>query len=461
MKAPIAIAGELLALAGLPAEGLEIAGAEPVLPSSFRVDAAAAATIGAAGQAAALLHQARGGGAQTVRVALRHAAAEFRSEHLVRVAGEAPGEMWDPIAGLYPTGDGSWLRLHTNFPHHRAGVLRLLGCEGTREAVAKALRGWEAETFETAATDAGLCVAAARGFASWDAHPHAAFLAETPFRLARIAGAPPIALPPAGPRPLDGIRVLDLTRVIAGPVAARTLAAHGADVLHITGPGVPNLPRLVVDTGRGKRAAELDLRTESGRARLRALVRGADVFLQSYRDGALAALGFSDGELAMLRPGLVIATLNAYGRTGPWGGKRGFDSLVQTATGFNLAEAEAAGEAKPRPLPCQALDHASGYLLALAIMAALQRRAREGGTWHAEATLAATGRWLRTLGRLEDGFAAPGNGTDDAADLLYTAGRVTAVRHAAELSATPTRWDRAAEPLGCSTAEWLARAAPV
>jgi crotonobetainyl-CoA:carnitine CoA-transferase CaiB-like acyl-CoA transferase len=454
MRTPIEIAGELLALAGLPAEGLVITGEEPVLPSSFRVDAAAAATIGAAGQAAALLHLARGGPAQGVTVALRHAAAEFRSEHFVSVAGEPPGEMWDPIAGLYRTADG-WVRLHTNFPHHRDGILRLLGCAPSREAVTAALRKREAVGFETEATAAGMCVAAARTFAQWDAHPHAAALASTPFVLARVADAPTTPLPPRGTRPLSGIRVLDLTRVLAGPVAARTLAAHGAEVLHVTGPGVPNLPRLLVDTGRGKRCAEIDLRGAEGRARLRDLVRGADVFVQSYRDGALARLGFSDGDLAALRPGLVIATVNAYGRHGAWGGKRGFDSLVQTATGFNLAEAEAAGELKPRPLPCQALDHASGYLLALAIMTALRRRAREGGTWHAEATLAATGKWLPTLGRMEGGFAVAGPEGDAVADLLYEDGGVIAVRHAARLASTPAHWDRGAEPLGTSAPAWL------
>jgi hypothetical protein len=302
-----------------------------------------------------------------------------------------------------------------------------------------------------------MCVAAMRSFDRWDAHPHAAALADTPLRLERIGDATPAHFHPAPTRPLSGVRVLDLTRVIAGPVAGRTLAAHGADVLHVTGPGVPNLPRLIVDTGRGKRATELDLDAEPGRASLAALVRGADVFLQSYRPGALAARGFGPEALTALRPGIVVATLSAYGETGPWGGKRGFDSLVQTATGFNHAEAEAAGSEGPKPLPCQALDHASGYLLAFGTMAALLRRASEGGSWRVSVSLAATGRWLRSLGRLPEGLKVADMKREDIADMLETTGPITATRHAAHLSVTPAFWSRPAQLLGSSAPSWEPR----
>ncbi len=454
MKDADGIAADLLALAGVPVGRLSIEGAEPVLGSSFRVDAAAAAAIGASGVAAAAIHAARGGGAQDVAIALRHAAAEFRSEHHARDAAVPAGEMWDPIAGLYPTGDGGHVRLHTNFPHHRDGIVALLGCGNSREAVGRALLNRQAEAFETAATARGMCVAALRSFAQWDAHPHAAVLPDAPLAITRIGRAPRRALPPAAARPLQGVRVLELARVLAGPVAGRTLAAHGAEVLHITGPGVPNLPRLIIDTGRGKRAAALDLNDASGRARLAELAVGADVFLQSYRSGALAARGFGPEDLAARNPGIVVGAVSAYGETGPWGGKRGFDSLVQTATGFNDAEAAACGEALPRPLPCQALDHASGTLLALGIAAALLRRHEEGGSWNVTVSLAATAKWLRNLGRVADGFRAAPAG--DVSDLLETQGSVTAVRHAARLSATPAFWSHPAELIGTSPAEWMA-----
>jgi crotonobetainyl-CoA:carnitine CoA-transferase CaiB-like acyl-CoA transferase len=458
---PKAIAGGLLHDAGLPGnllESLIFSGAEPVLPSSFRVDAAAQAAIGAAGLAAAEIWRRRTGAAQTVAVDMRAAATEFRSERHLRLDGTPPGETWDAIAGVYRTADG-WVRLHTNFPHHRAGVVRLLGCADDREAVKNALLAQKAVDFETKATASGLCVAALRSFAAWDLHSHALSMqGMSPLRIERIGDAPTEPFRPDPARPLSGVRVLELTRVIAGPVAGRTLAAHGADVLHITGPEVPNMDVLLPDTNRGKRPALLDLKTAAGAARLRELAAGADVFLQSYRHGALQSLGFGVADLAALRPGIVHATLSAYGEEGPWGGKRGFDSLVQVATGFNHAEAEAAGSETPKALPCQALDHASGYLLALGAMAALLRRAEEGGSWSVRVSLAGTGHWLRRLGRLKDGLSVADPGQEAIADLLEESesdfGRMRAVRHAAVLSATPAHWALPAARLGRYPASW-------
>lgn len=458
---PKEIAAGLLAEAALPKNllnSLHLSGTEPVLPSSFRVDAAAQAAIGAAGLAAAEIWRRRTGEAQTVAVAMRAAAAEFRSERYLRLDGEPPGETWDALAGVYRTADG-WVRLHTNFPHHRAGVVGLLGCADDRAAVKDALLREKAVEFETKATEAGMCVAALRSFAEWDVHSHALSMRGTsPLRIEWFGDSPPEPFRPHPSRPLSGVRVLELTRVIAGPVAGRTLAAHGADVLHITGPDVPNMDVLLPDTNRGKRPAMLDLKAAAGAAQLRELAAGADVFLQSYRHGALERLGFGAAALAALRPGIVYASLSAYGEDGPWGGKRGFDSLVQVATGFNHAEAEAAGSATPKPLPCQALDHASGYLLALGAMAALLRRAEEGGSWRVLVSLAGTGHWLRRLGRLADGLSVADPGQGDIADLLEESdsdfGRMRAVRHAAVLSATKAHWALPARRLGRSPASW-------
>ncbi len=440
--------------AGLPLDALgrlTLTGRDPILPSSFAVGAAAQAGLAVAGLAAAILQPQM----QDVAVDMRHAAAEFLSERLLRVDGAPPPDPWDPIAGLYRTADG-WVRLHTNFPHHRDGVLRLLGCSNDKAAVAAALATRQAIEFEDAAAAAGLCVTALRGFAAWDASPQGQMVADQPVTIEQIGDAPPQKLPQSD-RPLGGVRVLDLTRIIAGPVCTRILAAHGADVLLITGPHLPSIPALVIDTGRGKRSAQLDLRQPDERDRLADLVRGADVFVQGYRPGGIAALGFSPSTLAALRPGLVSASLTAYGTAGPWAGRRGFDSLVQTASGFNAAEAEAAGATDPKPLPCQALDHASGTLMAFGIMAALHRRAHVGGSWHVRVSLAATGRWLRGLGRVEAGLAAPKPAFDDLLQDSDTPfGRVTAVRHAAILSDTPAYWARPTVPLGTDAPEWSA-----
>ena len=441
---------------GLPADALgwlELTGRDPVLPSSFAVGTAAQASLAAAGLSAASLWHLRGGQPQRVSVDMRAAAAEFLSERLLRVDGQQPADPWDPIAGLYATADG-FVRLHTNFSHHRSGVLALLGCGNDKTAVAEALRGWQALAFEQAAADAGLCVTALRTAAEWQSSPHGQAVSDMPVLIDRIGDGPPEPLPPAA-RPLAGLRVLDLTRIIAGPVCTRILAAHGSEVMLVTGPHLPSIPVLVMDTGRGKRSTQLDLRTEVGRTALAGLARGADVFVQNYRPGGLASLGFGPAALAALRPGIVAGSLSAYGEFGPWSDRRGFDSLTQTASGFNADERDAAGSDAPRTLPCQALDHASGALMAFGIMTALQRRALEGGSWHVRVSLAATGRWLRGLGRLTDGFTGSVPVFDDCLETTATPfGAMTAVRHSVRLATTPAAWAYPAVPLGTHEAVW-------
>jgi len=467
VDSPDALA-ELWRRGGLPPEALaqvELPGAEPVLPSSFAVGTAAQASIAAAALAAAELWHARSGRPrQRVRVPMRDAAIEFRSEHYLRVNGQPLSDPWDAIAGTYRCGDGRWVRLHTNLPHHRDGLLALLGCAHERSAVQRTLQDWQAEALETAAAQAGLVVTAMRSFAEWDAHPQGQALAAEPVvSIERIAGAPPTApepLPPltGGQAPLHGLRVLDLTRIIAGPVCGRTLAAHGAQVLRISAAHLPDIEMLVIDSGRGKRNAHLDLRDPAQRERLAALLPRADVFVQGYRPGAVQALGFGPEEAARLRQGLVYVSLSAYGHSGPWAPRRGFDSLVQTASGFNAAEAQASGSKAPRPLPCQALDHGSGYLLAFGALAALHRRATEGGSWHVRVSLARTGHWLRSLGRVPEGLTCADPRFEDVQDRLEDSasgfGRLTAVRHAAQLAESPAGWALPAVPPGTHPPDW-------
>lgn len=438
---------------------LAMTGAEPVLPSSFAVGTAMQTSVAASALVAAECWRTRSGEAQKVSVDMRAAAIAARSERYLTVDGGPAPELWDKIAGAYRCGDGRWVRLHTNFPHHRDGVLNILGCAHDKAAVTAALQGWTAFDFETACADAGLVVAAMRSFAEWDAHPQGRAIAALPlFDFERIGDAP--AKPwPAGERPLAGLRVLDLTRIIAGPVCGLTLAAHGADVMLVTSPQLPSIAPLVIDTGRGKLSVSLDLTQADDRATFEALLRDADVVVQGYRPGGLAALGYGADDLARLRPGIVSVSLSAYSHEGPWAARRGFDSLVQTATGFNHAEAEAAGSDAPRPLPAQILDHATGYLMAFATMAALLRRAWEGGSWQVRLSLAQTGHWLRGLGRI-DGLAYPDPSRDDVRDLLMEMpsgfGTLSAVRHPAELSLTPPYWARPSVPLGTDPPVWPA-----
>ncbi len=448
-------------LAGQPPaalEAVELTGAEPVLPSSFAVGTAAQTTVAASALAAAELWRMRTGRQQQVSVAMRDAAIEARSEHYLAIDGKPLPHERDKIVGLYRCGDGRWVRLHTNMPHHRDGTLKLLNADYDRASVQRALDKWKAYDLEDAAVPAGLVITATRSFEEWDAHPQGRAVAGLPlFSIEKIGEAPPQPLP-AGERPLAGIKVLDLTRVIAGPVCGRTLAAHGADVLLITAPHLPAMQDLVIDNGRGKSAAYLDLRQAAARETLAGLLKQADIFVQGYRPGAIAQYGFSPEEAARIKPGIVCVSICAYSHAGPWASRRGFDSLVQNANGLNAAEAEAAGQAQPKPLPAQALDHGTGFLMAMTAMTALKRRATEGGSWHARCSLAQTAQWFRGLGRVDGGLRCLDPKAADIKDRLYDSdsgfGRLTAVRHSPVLSETPTRWDRPSVPLGSDPAAW-------
>lgn len=442
---------------------VRLTGEEPQIPSSFRVAVAGQTTIAAAGLAAAEIWRLRSGQAQDVSVDMRHAVAECRSERYLRVDDKPPPPAWDAIAGVYKTGDNRFIRCHTNFPHHRDAVCKVLGCEAEREKVQAALMQWRGEDFEAAVYAAGGVVALMRSYDEWSALPQARGLAELPLiSIEKIGEAPPKPWPQGSSnndRPLAGLRVLDLSRVIAGPVAGRTLAAHGADVLLVSGPELPAIPWLTIDTGRGKLTTFLKLKSEAGRAQMRELLKDADIVSQGYRPRALAALGLAPEDAANINPGIVYVTLSAYGHAGPWAERRGFDSLVQTTTGFNDAEGQAAGIDGPKELPAQMLDHATGYLMAFGAMMAKARQSCEGGSWHVRVSLAQTGRWLWNLGRLDGGLSTPDiTGEDVHAAFIESMpsgfGTLKAVRHSALLSTTPARWSRPAMPLGSHPPQW-------
>lgn len=447
--------------AGLPASSLsqaELTGRDPVLPSSFAVGTAAQASLAAAALAASEVGQARGAAPQRIGVDMRHAAYECLT--WFSLDGIVPPQ-WDPFSGLYRCSDG-WVRVHANFAHHREGALRLLGLSpgmAERADAERALASWRALDFEQAAAEAGLVVAALRSFEEWDATAAGQAIAAQPvFTIERIGDAPPRALPPLrdDQRPLTGVRVLDLTRILAGPVGGRALAAYGADVMLVNSPNLPNIDAIAV-TSRGKLSTHADLRTPAGQAALRALLADAHVFVQGYRPGGLAGLGWDPAAVAAQRPGIVCVSLSAYGTHGPWGTRRGYDSLVQTTTGFNHAEGQAAGGDAPRALPMQILDIGSGYLMALGASAALARQQREGGSWHVQVSLAQTAHWLRGLGRVADGFAAakpelqPFLESEDSGF-----GRLVALRHAARFSRTPAAWTRPSMPPGSHPPTWPA-----
>jgi crotonobetainyl-CoA:carnitine CoA-transferase CaiB-like acyl-CoA transferase len=363
---------------------IEVTGCEPVLPGPFLIGTAAGACVAVTTAAARVLR----GDTTPVRVDLPRAAASFGSERGLRVDGEPPGSVWAELSGVYRGRDG-WIRLHCNYPHHAAAVVRALGVDDSRDAVAAAVARRDVLDVQEAVHAEGGAAAALRTPQEWATSAQGRAVATEPLAAIDRIG-------PATPEPApEGFRVAELTHVIAGPTCGKILAAHGADVLHIGAEHLPRLDFLHLDTAIGKRSTFLDVSTSHGAARLRELVRGADVFLQSFRPGSLAARGFGTADLASARPGIVYVELDAYGWSGPLAGRRGFDSLIQLATGI----AAHGGTDEVRSLPVQALDHATGWLAAFGTLHALRRRAVEGGSWRVRLSLARTALWLDSLGR--------------------------------------------------------------
>ncbi len=446
----------------LPAglEVLWVSGAPGHLPSRLPVEDVAIACTGAALLAAAALHAQRGGdcgsrGSPTARLDLGHLAAAFRSEAYLRVNGEQAGPGFAPLSRFWRAADG-WVRTHGNYPWHRAALLRALGCSGDPESVAVAIAALRAREAEDIVVGAGGVAAAVRGEDSWRAEPPGQAVAAT--RLVEgtsIGGAPP-RWRPAGALPASGIRVLDLTRVIAGPVATRYLGALGADVLRLDPPDRPELTLHAYDGLPGKRSALLDLETADGMARMHDLLAEADVLVHGYRPHALDRFGLSPELLAERHPGLVVVSLSAWGSRGPWGGRRGFDSIVQAACGIAMAESSD-GE-RPGAMPCQLLDHGTGYLCAAAALQALARQSAHGGTEFRELCLARTAHWLLGLPRdLAAPSPAAASGDDDPAWLVTlesAQGPVTTVRPPGRLDGEALIWPRPLSRYGGDQPAW-------
>jgi hypothetical protein len=429
-------------------DALQYEGREGGLPSRFYVSDLAAATIGVAGLAAAELWAVRRGEApRPVIVDRRHAAAAFRCERWLRPIGWTLPAPWDPIAGDYESADG-WIRLHTNYSYHRDAVTRVLGVAAERDRVAAAVKARGATDLETAVVEAGGCAAALRTAEAWRAHPQGAALLHEPVchrDLRRVSHR----LPPDAPAPLAGIRVLDLTRVIAGPIGTRLLAAFGADVLRIDPPSFDEVPALLPETTRGKRCAALDLRAPEDRSTWEGLIAAADVLVHGYRPGAMEALGYARERLSVLNPSLIVVRYDAYGWSGPWAGRRGFDSLVQMSTGI----AHPPDGGKPTPLPAQALDHATGYLVAAAAC-----RALVDGTSESRLSLARTARLLVELGDDGDRGAPAQDDVDAFLEAAGTAwGPVRQISCPARIAGHQVRWRETAGPLGRHPGRWLDR----
>jgi crotonobetainyl-CoA:carnitine CoA-transferase CaiB-like acyl-CoA transferase len=457
----------ILPLAGWPEERareVEITGtADPILPTPFRITETSTATLAAVGLAVSDLWELRTGRRQGIAIDTRQATASLRSGNYLKLDGMHVSNARNTVMGFYPAKNGRWSYVHANFPNHRAAALKVLGVPEDREAVRKAVAQWDALELEEAIIAAKGAGGMVRTMDEWARHPQGAAVATLPLmEIVRIGDSPPEDLP-GGDRPLSGIRVLDLTRVIAGPTCARTLAEHGADVLKISGAHLPSLGRQEYDTGHGKLSAHLDLREAKDTEILRGLVRDADVFSQGYRPGTLAGRGFSPEALAKMRPGIVAVSLCAFSHVGPWASRRGFDTVIQSVSGITFRQGELFPDGAPGPqfYPVSAIDFLTGYLMAFGTMVALARRAREGGSWLVRISLAQTGRWLVGRGQVPEAELKGVPKEFTPAELERWSltsntpdGRLQHLGPVIRLSETPPRWARPTVPLGHHPAAW-------
>ena len=462
----------LMPIAGWPqdrASSVEITGGiDPILPTPFRIGETSAAALAAVGLAASDLWELRSGHQQEVAVETRQATASLRSGKYMQMDGAHVSTERNTVMGVYPAKNGRWSYLHCNFPNHRAAALSVLGVPEDRDAVRHAVSQWDALELEEAILDAKGAGGMVRTIAEWSQHPQSAAIASLPLmEIVKIGDSPPEKLPD-GDRPLSGVRVLDLTRVLAGPTCARTLAEHGADVLKITGAHLPNIGYQEYDTGHGKLSANLDLREQEDLDTLRGLVSDADVFSQGYRPGTLGLRGLSPQELAELRPGLVYVSLSAFSHVGPWASRRGFDTVVQTVSGITSRQAELFPGAEPGPqfYPVSAIDYLTGYLMAFGALVALARRAREGGSWLVRISLAQTGHWLVGRGQVLENELNDVPKEFTPAELERWSmssdtpvGRLGHLGPVVRLSETPPRWSRPSVPLGYNDPVWPERGA--
>ncbi|KAF9771066.1 hypothetical protein IL306_011310, partial [Fusarium sp. DS 682] len=366
--------------------------AGPALPSSFKIGILAQASIGLSALSAAQIHALRNKIAvPTITVPLEHAVVEYKSERLYTIANDIAPPAGGAIGGLHQTSDGH-VRIHDGFPNHAQGTLELLGLrvDATRDQVSEQTADWASIDLENCGTAEGkVAIYALRSYRQWDKLPQSKAITNFPISLKQVSQSPstglPSRMPPGNFKCLQGLRVVEMSRVIAAPLCGKTLAAHGAEVIWVTSPTLPDLPRVDREFGRGKKTVQLDIHKSEDLRQLLGLLRGCDVFVQGYRPRSLASYGLSQEELRKINPNIIVANMSAFGPDGPWSGRRGFDSLVQTCSGMNVSEADhaAQGEAA-RPMPCQALDHSGGYILAVGVMAAVYHRALKGGSWRVD-----------------------------------------------------------------------------
>jgi crotonobetainyl-CoA:carnitine CoA-transferase CaiB-like acyl-CoA transferase len=442
-----------------------ITGADPVYCTHYKVAQTGAAVLGAIGLAVSDIWEMKTGRRQTCSIDARAAAAALQSfAHLQRrdetgqykVLGNSPAADRNyQITQPFPTRDGRWFLPHFGIKHLKERVLGVLECDDDPAGVARAIARWDAAALEDAIAEVRACGGVVRSPDEWLAHPHGAALAARPIvEIDKLGDSAPEPFSADGAT-LHGIRVLDLTRILAGPVAARTCAEHGADVLMVAARRTPQIKNFVIDLSHGKRSCFLDLEDTSESRQLAELAAGADVFSQGYRPGALAARGFGAEQLAQIRPGIIYATISCYGQAGPFASRAGWEQVAQSVTGI-CADS---GKAQPALLPVPACDYLTGYLGAYGILLALARRAREGGSYHVNVSLCQSAMLLNRQGRVSYPSENMGLSASEALALqMESETSYGALRHLAPVlsfSETQPGWDRPSPKLGAHAPMWL------
>lgn len=467
-SSPADILDGLLKQLDLPIEAgggaVTIEGDDPVVDSRFRPAAAAAAALAAQGLGVAAIWKARSGVDQDVRVEARRAAVPgLQTINFMRQNGHAHDlfpRSTKSFTDFFPTKDGKQIYLlrTTLYVENLIGTLELLGCSYDADSMAKAVAKWDALDLEEALAERRLIGVIARPRAEWLAHPQGQWLAARPaVEIEKIGDSPAEPLLPAA-RPLEGVRVLDFTHILAGPVTARMLAEQGADTLHVSAQHQMDPMRLAIDTGAGKRSTHLDLDSRGDLATLHRLADDADIFVQSWRPGSLDKHGLSPEALAARRPGLIYVSVSAYGSGGPWADRAGYEPVGQAACGLVLEEGSAD---KPKLAVTGTLnDYLAAYLGAAGTMTALLRRAREGGSYHVKVSLTRTSMWMQEIGRLTQAEwperAMPMEARpSDLMTIQSPFGAVTIPAPITQYSVTPGYFERPPEPFGASLPGWL------
>ena len=429
-----------------------------LLPGPFGVTQLGAAAFATVGTAVSELLVTAGHEPQRVGVDVGLASAWLSSPSPSISYGWKRPLPWSDVSADYPTADGRWVRLQANYPHLRRATARALDAEMTPESIAAAMIRLEADEAVDRIMDGGGAAAATRTREEWAAHPQGAAVAQEPL-IETFEGAPAGSTwTPSPDRPLRGLRVLDITRVLAGPTGTKYLAGLGAEVLRIDPTGYQEaLGGSGGDLMLGKRCAYLDLDTEAGRARFLELLADADVFVHGLRAGALDGLGLGEDVRRAARPGLIEVTLNAYGWTGPWVGRRGFDTLVQTAAGFSTAMMAYHGLDHPKLLPAQVMDIGTGYLMAAAAIRGLTKRLVDGrgSTWRL--ALARSIRHIGEQAEVPPEHVLPWPVTGPTEDIAHwtPGGPVKRLLPPIRVGELPLFWEYPGDPYGSATPMWV------